>query len=159
MCQSMSRASMTTTTMSRRLDARDVSGGESPLVYMMHTAATMIRHTLYLSCLTCLLAAGCIAGDADQRFEEFLVEHQSCERDDQCVIIGDCGPNADVRAVRIDEAEEAYRLMRERDVGVYDGLTYTAVCREGLCGTEQDGYACGGLGGPPPPLDHPYAWR
>jgi len=123
----------------------------------------MTRLALLISCSLFVFGAGCASEEADssptepsasEQFESYLAANLSCESDADCVIIGDCGPNADFRAVRADAAEEAYRLMWMREVGTWDGPEYEAVCGgDNLCTIERSMYYCGGYGGPIRPLD------
>jgi hypothetical protein len=49
-------------------------------------------------------------------------------------VIGDCGPNADFTAVRLDVAQEASALQRARCMpGSYDGPVYSPQCSAGTC--------------------------
>lgn len=76
------------------------------------------------------------AGTCEERsqvFEQFLADHQDCNEDTECTSIGDCGPNADFAAVRLDAAEVASGLQQARCASTYDGLTYGAVCVENKC--------------------------
>ena len=78
------------------------------------------------------------------RFEALVADHQSCELDADCAVIGDCGPNADFRAVRADIADEAYRLMNERCTGNWDGPGYVARCEAQKCTLEESHALCCG---------------
>lgn len=80
----------------------------------------------------------------DEAFYELLVQHQSCTEDDECAVIGDCGPNADFRAIRADAAEEGYALMQDRCGGTYDGPGYVAICNAGTCELEGSPELCCG---------------
>jgi hypothetical protein len=77
-------------------------------------------------------------------FDAFVADHESCANDDDCRVIGDCGPNADFVSVRADAADEAYRLMQARCVGTYDGPIYDAVCTAGRCDMVQNPTDCCG---------------
>jgi len=86
--------------------------------------------------------AGCAA--AQKTFEEFVASHLSCEGDEDCAIIGDCGPHAEFVAVRADVAGEAYTLMEATCSGAFDGPVYDPVCVEGTCQREQRTDTCCG---------------
>lgn len=77
-------------------------------------------------------------------FSEFLEQHQSCDTDDECAVIGDCGPNADFTAIRADAAEQGYALMSARCAGAYDGPVYFARCTDGMCALELNDATCCG---------------
>lgn len=123
----------------------------------------MKRLSILISCSLWLFGAGCSNGSdtppepgpsAAERFEEFVGANLTCGSDADCAIVGDCGPNADFRAVRVDAAEDAYSLMGMRGVGTWDGPEYVAVCgTDNRCAAERSGYFCGGYGGPARPLD------
>lgn len=84
---------------------------------------------------------GCEA--ASEAFEAYVAANGACEEDTDCVIIGDCGPNADFRAIARGASAEGTRLMGARCEGNYDGPTYRAVCDEGTCRAGLDGGFCG----------------
>ena len=79
-------------------------------------------------------------------FQDFVASHRDCSADSDCRVIGDCGPDADFTSVRADAADEAYRLMRDRCDGAFDGPVYIPRCIFGQCGEEEDrrpGRCCG----------------
>jgi hypothetical protein len=81
---------------------------------------------------------------AGQEFAKFVAGHRSCESHDDCTVIGDCGPNADFTAVRVDAAAQASLLMNARCATAFDGPVYDAVCADGVCGlVEVAGECCG----------------
>lgn len=84
--------------------------------------------------------SGCAKEDACTRsetaFEDFVAANLSCNSDEDCKIIGDCGPNSDFRAVRASAADEAYRLAQERCSESWDGPVYTTRCVAGQCTLE-----------------------
>lgn len=77
-------------------------------------------------------------------FTSFVASHQTCERDEDCAVIGDCGPNADFTAVRGDFAEQAYELMKARCDTAWDGPMFDPVCNAGTCGLEEKTDECCG---------------
>ena len=64
---------------------------------------------------------------------EFLGEHSACKSDDDCTVVGDCGPHAEFDAVRADAAEEAMRRKVKLCEDSYDGPVFKALCRAGKC--------------------------
>jgi hypothetical protein len=86
--------------------------------------------------------AGCVL--AEQTFQAFVAEHRSCEHDEDCAPVGDCGPNADFTAVRADAAKEAYSLMSQRCSGTFDGPIYGAICADGVCAIGEEEVDCCG---------------
>lgn len=80
-----------------------------------------------------------------QAYEDFVAAHRSCSLDADCVVVGDCGPNADFASVRADSATEARTLQVARCSGTHDGPVYRAVCQAGTCGLEmRTDVSCGG---------------
>lgn len=78
-------------------------------------------------------------------FQAFVAAHASCEKDSDCAVVGDCGPNADFTAVRADVADEAYLLMERRcNGGGWDGPTYDPICRTGKCDLVPQTWTCCG---------------
>jgi len=66
-------------------------------------------------------------------YEAFLGKHSACERDDDCAVVGNCGPNADFDAVRAEVQEEAMErkvMLCER---THDGPVFEPVCRAKTC--------------------------
>jgi hypothetical protein len=125
----------------------------------------MRRSSLGFSLCLCLLAA---CGDDDtptaasdaavdasdgaaqcqqsaEAFDQYVLEHQACSADAECAAIGDCGPNADIRAIRSDVAAQAYEMMKARCTpGTFDGPLYEARCSSGRCElVELQGVCCG----------------
>lgn len=80
----------------------------------------------------------------DDAFEAYVDGHRDCVADTDCAVIGDCGPNADFRAVRVDDIEEALRLMHDRCGGAYDGPRYFAGCEAGTCALRPNPNGCCG---------------
>lgn len=68
----------------------------------------------------------------------YVVAHQNCERDSDCTIVGDCGPNADFTAISVGAEAEGMRLMTARCGGAYDGVVPSAVCNAGVCAENYD---------------------
>ena len=66
-------------------------------------------------------------------FESFRSAHASCERDEDCTVVGDCGPHANFSPVRIDAAEEAYELKQQVCDWAHDGIVPNAVCVDRTC--------------------------
>jgi hypothetical protein len=66
-------------------------------------------------------------------FESFRLAHASCERDEDCTVVGDCGPHANFSPVRVDASEEAYELKQEVCDWTFDGVVPNAVCRDRTC--------------------------
>lgn len=79
-----------------------------------------------------------------EAFEEFVAEHRACTADPDCEVIGDCGPNADFRAVRADSANEARALQVARCGQTFDGPVYRAVCTSGQCSLQMRTDTCCG---------------
>jgi len=75
--------------------------------------------------------AGCM--NANAAFSAFVAANRSCQQNDDCTIIGDCGPNADFTAIRWEAASEGMRLMAARCEGAWDGPFFRAVCNAGSC--------------------------
>lgn len=70
----------------------------------------------------------------EQAFESFVALNRGCNQDEDCTIIGDCGPNVDWRAVNITAEERGYALMEQRCSLVgWDGPIYGAICEQGQC--------------------------
>jgi len=90
------------------------------------------------------------AGDASacaQRnasFTDFVAAHSACTSKTDCTVIGDCGPNADFRAIRVDASAQGLELMRARCEGAYDGPLFDAVCVNRACALQlRMGECCG----------------
>lgn len=70
----------------------------------------------------------------EREFEEFVEANLACSEDEDCTIIGDCGPHVDWRAIHQSAAVPAYALMLQRCSGVgWDGPIYGAECEQGQC--------------------------
>lgn len=110
--------------------------------------------TPFSSSIACLLAAsmllivGCDASptcaERSKAFTDYVRAHRSCTVAADCVVIGDCGPNADFTAVRADSEAEARSLQLARCSGVHDGPIYDAVCVENVCALEMRTDTCCG---------------
>jgi hypothetical protein len=81
---------------------------------------------------------------ADEAFQSFLTQHQNCEHDTDCAIIGDCSPNADFRSINASYADQGYELMQARCTATYDGPVYNPRCVEGRCDMQEDPHTCCG---------------
>jgi hypothetical protein len=80
-----------------------------------------------------------------QAFASFLAANRDCDEDSDCSVIGDCGPNADWRAVNAEAAAEGYALMQARcSAGTFDGPEYAARCDDGQCVLGEEVGVCGG---------------
>jgi hypothetical protein len=82
--------------------------------------------------------------DGWHAFDTYVMQHSSCSGDADCTVIGDCGPNADFRAVRTDVAEQAYEMMQARCTTAWDGPIFVARCESGMCVLEEDPSGCCG---------------
>lgn len=83
-----------------------------------------------------------------QAFASFLAANRACDEDSDCRVIGDCGPNADWRAVHAEAAEEGYALMLARcSAGSFDGPEYAARCDDGQCVLGEQIGVCGNFDG------------
>jgi hypothetical protein len=80
---------------------------------------------------------------AQQAFEGFVAANRSCSVSSDCTIIGDCSPNADFRAIRVDAAATGYALMVQRCASTSDGPTYAAICQDGECVLGAENGCCG----------------
>ncbi|RLB57468.1 MAG: hypothetical protein DRJ42_00025 [Deltaproteobacteria bacterium] len=88
-------------------------------------------------------SSGEMCDEANDAFTSFVAANRACDTAGDCVIIGDCGPNADFTAIRREAAEEGRRLMSMRCYGTFDGPTYSAGCEGGACVTVPTGMYCG----------------
>jgi len=88
-------------------------------------------------------SSGAMCDEASAAFTDFVAANRACDSAGDCVIIGDCGPNADFTAIRGDAADEGRRLMSMRCFGAYDGPLFTAGCESGMCVTVPTGTYCG----------------
>ena len=79
-----------------------------------------------------------------QAYLEFLAANQDCEKDEDCAVIGDCGPNADFDSVRVDAAAQARELQLQRCASAWDGPMFLPVCRAGRCDLEERHDTCCG---------------
>jgi hypothetical protein len=77
-------------------------------------------------------------------FRDFVASHGDCTRDDECAVVGDCGPNADFEAVRAENAEMAYSLQVARCERTWDGPMFNAACSGGRCTLVQRTDTCCG---------------
>lgn len=95
-----------------------------------------------------LAVSGCGDDDScearEQAYEDFLAAHAACEIDEDCAVIGDCGPNSDFAPVRADAEEEARALQVDRCSDTYDGPMYRPVCTAGECALETRSDTCCG---------------
>jgi len=83
--------------------------------------------------------------EANRAFTEFVAAHRACTKADDCVVIGDCGPNADFKAVQASVELEARALQQARSCGgAYDGPMFDAVCRAGKCDLQMRTDVCCG---------------
>jgi hypothetical protein len=82
-------------------------------------------------------------------FTDFVAAHSACTSNTDCTVIGDCGPNADFRAIRVDASAQGLELMKARCHGPYDGPLFDAVCINFACGLQRRTGACCGC----PPND------
>jgi hypothetical protein len=80
---------------------------------------------------------------ATQAFDEFLAANQSCSVSTDCTVIGDCGPNADFRAINVAAAATGFALMEQRCPGTFDGPTYSASCQDNRCVLGAENGCCG----------------
>jgi hypothetical protein len=77
-------------------------------------------------------------------FTDFVAAHGACASNADCTVIGDCGPNADFRAIRVDASAHGLELMRARCEGTYDGPLFDAVCVNRACALQlRMGECCG----------------
>lgn len=81
-----------------------------------------------------------------QRLETFLSSRRSCERHEDCAIIGGCSGSIGFAAVRADARDEAQR-MAEGICGYNDGPLYSASCEQNRCVTRRSGGVCGSAPG------------
>jgi len=91
--------------------------------------------------------AACAA--KEKAYDDFLEAHSACSVDADCDVVGDCGPNADFRAVAASDAREAYDLARARCDTAYDGPVFDPRCKQGRCALEERTDTCCGC----PPAD------
>ena len=77
-------------------------------------------------------------------FTDFVAAHSACTSNTDCTVIGDCGPNADFRAIRRDASAQGLELMRARCDGAYDGPLFDAVCVDHACGLQMRIHVCCG---------------
>lgn len=83
-----------------------------------------------------------------EAFASFLAANRDCDEDSDCRVIGDCGPNADWRAINAAAAEEGYALMLARcSAGTFDGPEYAPRCDDGQCVLGEQSGVCGNDGG------------
>jgi hypothetical protein len=79
-----------------------------------------------------------------QAFTEFVQAHRDCTVSSDCVVIGDCGPNADFTSVRVDAAGQARTLQQARCASAYDGPVYNPVCVQNVCSLQMRTDTCCG---------------
>ena len=63
----------------------------------------------------------------------FLAKHSACKNDDECGVVGDCGPHADFDAVRADAQREAMQRKVALCEKTFDGPVFEPVCRANKC--------------------------
>jgi hypothetical protein len=66
-------------------------------------------------------------------YDDFLDQHSSCESDEDCAVVGNCGPHASFDAVRADAVEEAMLRKLKLCENTYDGPVFKPVCRANKC--------------------------
>lgn len=76
----------------------------------------------------------------------FLAKHRACESDEDCAVVGDCGPHADFDPVRADALEEAAQRKMTLCDGAYDGPTFEPICRANECELKMRTDTCCGCG-------------
>lgn len=79
-----------------------------------------------------------------QDYLAFLDKHSACKRDDECAMVGDCGPHADFDAVRADARDEAMRRKVGLCEGAFDGPIFEPVCRSNKCALKMRTDTCCG---------------